>query len=79
MHLAFQQATTKRLLCTSILQQTGDSVVNIITPALKEHQVWWERQGNKQMNAPVEEQIDVLGNMLGKETSLKKGNVSWVL
>lgn len=38
-----------------------DWVVNIIAPALKEHQVWWERQRNKKMNAPVEGQIDVLG------------------
>ena len=61
MHLAFQQATIERLLCTSILQQTRGSVVNIMAPALKEHQVWWEGQRNKQMNVPVEEQIDVLG------------------
>lgn len=52
-------------------------------PSPQGHQVWWERWRNKQMSVPIEEWIDVLGafspGMLGKETSLKKGNVSWAL
>ena len=35
----FNKQLLSALLCTSILQQTSCSVVNIMAPALKEHQV----------------------------------------